>query len=83
MLDCGISNLDASAVTRLIRSGKLGINHTAIIILLAHRSDRTFVFEARDGGVTERVVKPFASFVLMTRLVNTLERPRPFIISDC
>jgi DNA-binding response OmpR family regulator len=82
LLDSGIPNLDAVAVTRFIRSGKLGINRTAIIILLAHRSDMTFVYEAREAGVTELVVKPFSSSVLMTRLVGALEKPRPFITSD-
>lgn len=82
LLDSGISNLDAIAVTRFIRSGRLGINRTAIIILLAHRSDKTFVYEAREAGVTELVVKPFSSSVLMTRLVNALEKPRAFISSD-
>jgi DNA-binding response OmpR family regulator len=82
LLDSGIPNLDAVAVTRFIRSGKLGINRTAIIILLAHRSDMTFVYEAREAGVTEFVAKPFSSSVLMTRLVNALKKPRAFITSE-
>ncbi|MFN9613870.1 MAG: hypothetical protein ACK569_15455, partial [Hyphomonadaceae bacterium] len=53
-----------------------------IIILLAHRSDMTFVYEAREAGVTEFVAKPFSSSVLMTRLVNALKKPRAFITSE-
>jgi DNA-binding response OmpR family regulator len=83
LLDSGISNLDAIAVTRLIRPGKLGINRTAIIILIAHRIDRTFIFEAHEAGVTELVVQSFSRPVLMTQLVNSLERRRPFISSEC
>ncbi|OYU77864.1 MAG: hypothetical protein CFE32_04055 [Alphaproteobacteria bacterium PA3] len=82
LLDSSIPNLDAIAVTRFIRSGKLGVNRAAVIILLAHRSDMTFVYEAREAGVTEIIAKPFSSAVLMARLVNALEKPRPFITSD-
>lgn len=82
LLDSGMPNLDAVAVTRFIRSGKLGINRTSVIILLAHRSDMTFVYEAREAGVTEFVAKPFSSAVLMARLVTALEKPRPFISSE-
>jgi len=82
LLDSGIANLDAIAVTRFIRSGKLGLNRTAAIILMAHRSDMTFVYEAREAGVTEFVAKPFSCAVLMTRLIAALEKPRPFITSE-
>ena len=43
LLDSSIPNLDAIAVTRFIRSGKLGVNRASVIILLSHRSDLTFV----------------------------------------
>ncbi len=82
LLDSGMANLDAISVTRFIRSGKLGINRKSVIILLAHRSDMTFVYEAREAGVTELVAKPFSSAVLMARLINGLEKPRPFISSE-
>ena len=82
LLDSSIPNLDAIAVTRFIRSGKLGVNPEVVIILLSHRSDMTFIYEAREAGVTEIVAKPFSSAALMARLTNALEKPRPFIISD-
>ncbi len=82
LLDSSIPNLDAIAVTRFIRSGKLGRNREAVIILLSHRSDMTFVYEAREAGVTEIVAKPFSSAALMARVTNALEKPRPFITSE-
>jgi len=82
LLDSSIPNLDAIAVTRFIRSGKLGVNRAAVIILLSHRSDLTFVYEAREAGVTEIVAKPFSSAALMARLTNSLDKPRPFITSE-
>jgi DNA-binding response OmpR family regulator len=81
LLDSSIPNLDAIAVTRFIRSGKLGVNPAVVIILLSHRSDMTFIYEAREAGVTEIVAKPFSSAALMARLSNALEKPRPFISS--
>jgi two-component system chemotaxis response regulator CheY len=82
LLDSSIPNLDAIVVTRFIRSGKLGVNPAVVIILLSHRSDMTFIYEAREAGVTEIVAKPFSSAALMARLTNALEKPRPFITSD-
>jgi DNA-binding response OmpR family regulator len=82
LLDSSIPNLDAIAVTRFIRSGKLGVNRAAVIILLSHRSDLTFVYESREAGVTEIIAKPFSSAALMARISNALEKPRPFISSE-
>jgi len=82
LLDSSIPNLDAIAVTRFIHSGKLGVNRASVIILLSHRSDLTFVYEAREAGVTEIVAKPFSSAALMARISNALEKPRPFISSE-
>jgi DNA-binding response OmpR family regulator len=53
-----------------------------VIILLSHRSDLTFVYEAREAGVTEIIAKPFSSAALMARISNALEKPRPFISSE-
>jgi len=82
LLDSSIPNLDAIAVTRFIRSGKLGVNRASVIILLSHRSDLTFVYESREAGVTEIIAKPFSSAALMARISNALEKPRPFISSE-
>lgn len=79
LLDSGMANLDPLAVTRFIRAGKLGLSRNAAIILLAQRSEVTFVVEARAAGVTEFIAKPFSTAVLMKRLINALEKPRPVI----
>lgn len=79
LLDSAIANLDAIAVTHLIRSGRLGINRNAAIILLAHKSDMPYVFEAREAGVTDFIAKPFSSAALITRLLSVLEKPQQFI----
>lgn len=82
LLDSSIPNLDAIAVTRFIRSGKLGVNPAVVIILLSHRSDMTFIYEAREAGVGEIVAKPLSSAVLMARLTSSLDKPRPFITPE-
>lgn len=82
LLDSGMANLDPVAVTRLIRAGKLGLNRHAAIILLAQRSEVTFVFEAREAGVTEFIAKPFSTAVLMKRLLNAIEKPRTLLESE-
>lgn len=82
LLDSGIPNLDALAITRFIRAGRLGANRTSGIMLLSLRSDLPYVFEAREAGVTEFIAKPFSTASLMTRLVSMLEKPRPFVTTD-
>ncbi len=45
-------------------------------------SERRRVFQARDSGVTEFLVKPFNARDLYRRISQIIERPRQFVRSE-
>ncbi len=49
------------------------------IIMLTGYADKPRVFEARDAGVTELIVKPLTAQALFDRVNAVIYRPRPFI----
>ncbi len=58
------------------------VNHTMPIVMLTAESDDVGVMEARDGGVSEFLAKPFSVEGLYYRLVSAIARPRAFISSE-
>jgi DNA-binding response OmpR family regulator len=50
------------------------------IIMVTGRAERADVIEARDVGITEFLAKPFSVEDLRKRIIEVVERPRPFII---
>lgn len=69
-------------MTKKIRSDDQSINPYVPVILMTGFSEKKRVFEARDAGVTEFLVKPFNARDLYRRLVQIIERPRQFVRSD-
>ncbi len=71
--------VDGIAFTRKVRNDKDSPNPYVPLILMTGFSERRRVFEARDAGVTEFLVKPFNARDLYKRLVQIIERPRQFV----
>lgn len=51
------------------------------IILLTGKGDVKTIRKARDGGMTEFLVKPFRVDTLCDRIVSVVEKPRKFVVS--
>lgn len=49
------------------------------IIMVTASTTHAVIFEARDAGVNEIVVKPLAPQALLSRIVAVIERPRRFV----
>ena len=47
--------------------------------MVTGHTERARVEAARDAGVTEFLAKPITTQNLLTRLIEVVERPRPFI----
>ena len=47
--------------------------------MMTGHSARSRVYEARDAGVTEFVVKPVNARTLLDRIMAVIYRPRPFV----
>jgi len=73
---------DGISMTRRIRNDALSPNHFVPVILMTGFSEKKRVFQARDSGVTEFLVKPFTARDLYKRISQIIERPRQFIRSE-
>lgn len=79
ILDWQMAPMDGLALTKLIRKHPDSPNTFVPIIMVTGFRERHHVFEARDAGVTEYVVKPVAPKSLFSRIEAVIERPRRFV----
>lgn len=52
------------------------------IIMITGNAEISQVIEARDVGVNDYIVKPFTVRDLCNKIINLIENPRPFVLSD-
>lgn len=71
--------MDGISFTRRVRADETGPNQFVPIVLMTGFSEKRRVFQARDAGVTEFLVKPFNARDLYKRIVQVIERPRQFV----
>ncbi len=74
--------MDGISFTRRVRGDEQGPNPYVPIVLMTGFSEKRRVFQARDAGVTEFLVKPFNARDLYKRMVQVIERPRQFVKAD-
>lgn len=66
-------------MAHLIRHDRASPEPTVPIILMTSLDEKQRVMQARDEGVSEFLQKPFTAHELYKRLLQVLERPRPFV----
>lgn len=81
IVDFKMSPLDGVQFTQLVRNSADSVDPFLPIIMLTGFAERNRVFEARDAGVTEIVVKPVTARSLLDRINMVIYKPRPFIRS--
>lgn len=81
VVDFKMSPLDGVQFTQLVRNSPDSVDPFLPIIMLTGFAERHRVFEARDAGVTEIVVKPVTARSLLDRINIVIFKPRPFIRS--
>jgi len=79
LTDLSMKPVDGIQFTRKVRLSKDSPNPYIPIIMVTGHTERARVEAARDVGVTEFIAKPITTQSLLTRLVEVVERPRPFI----
>ncbi len=67
-------------LTSYLRRSLDSPNRMMPIIMLTNKNDRKYISEARDAGVSEFLIKPFAAKTLMERVHAVVEDPRCMII---
>lgn len=81
IVDFKMAPLDGVQFTQLVRNSPDSVDPFLPIIMLTGFAERHRVFEARDAGVTEVVVKPVTARSLLDRINTVIYHPRPFIRS--
>ncbi|HIJ39228.1 MAG TPA: response regulator [Rhodospirillaceae bacterium] len=74
-----MSPMDGLQLTQYIRKSESSPNRFLPIIMMTGFAERQKVFQARDKGVTEFLVKPLSASSLFSRIQTIVEKPRPFV----
>jgi len=82
IVDFHMTPVDGVEFTQLVRNAPDSANPKLPIIMLTGYADRTRVFEARDAGVTEFIVKPVTARAVFDRINSVIYKPRSFIRTD-
>lgn len=82
IVDFKMFPLDGVEFTRLVRNSPDSANPYLPIIMMTGHSEKARIFEARDAGVTEFVVKPITAKAILDRIQAVIFHPRPFVKTD-
>ena len=82
IVDFNMFPLDGVEFTRLVRNSPDTANPYLPIIMMTGHSEKSRVYEARDAGVTEFVVKPITAKAVLDRIQAVIFHPRPFVKTD-
>jgi CheY-like chemotaxis protein len=79
LTDLSMKPVDGIAFTREVRLSHDSPNAYVPIIMITGHTERLKVEAARDAGVTEFLAKPITAQGLFLRIVEIIERPRPYV----
>jgi CheY-like chemotaxis protein len=82
IVDFNMFPLDGVEFTRLVRNSPDSANPYLPIIMMTGHSEKSRVYEARDAGVTEFVVKPITAKAVFDRIQAVIMRPRAFVKTE-
>jgi two-component system, chemotaxis family, chemotaxis protein CheY len=79
LADLSMPVMDGIAFTRQVRTSPETPNPYVPIIMVTGHTERRRVEAARDAGITEFLAKPMTVQKLLQRVLEIVERPRPFV----
>lgn len=79
ILDWQMSGMTGLEFVRLLRNSPRSPNPFVPVIMLTGHTHIDHVRQARDAGVNEFLAKPVAVKAIISRLINVIENPRPYI----
>jgi two-component system, chemotaxis family, chemotaxis protein CheY len=82
IVDFNMFPLDGVEFTRLVRNSPDSVDPYLPIIMMTGHSEKSRVYEARDAGVTEFVVKPITARTVLSRIQSVIFKPRPYVKTD-
>lgn len=82
IVDLNMFPMDGMEFTRRVRTDPASPNVYLPIIMMTGAAEPRRVYEARDAGVTEFMVKPISAKAILDRLNAAIFRPRPFVKTE-
>lgn len=79
-VDFEMPTLNGVEFTHAVRAQTAPLRYLPIVMLTGHSFGPT-VFQARDAGINEFLVKPVTARSILNRLEAVIYRPRPFVVS--
>jgi CheY-like chemotaxis protein len=79
LTDLMMAPMDGIAFVHELRNSPQSPNPFLPVIMVSGHTERARILAARDAGVTEFVAKPITAKNLFLRIVEIIERPRPFV----
>lgn len=79
IIDWSMPVYDGIEFVKHIRTDPMSPNPYLPVIMVTGHTERRLILQARDAGVTEFLAKPITANGLISRLIEIVERPRPFI----
>lgn len=76
-----MTSVDGNLFLRWIRTGDQVPDRFVPFIMVSGAADRDVVEQARDTGVTEFLAKPFSANSVAERLMQVINKPRPFVLA--
>ena len=82
IVDYQMAPVDGVQFTYLVRNAPDSTDPYLPIIMATAYADKKRVYEARDAGVTEIIVKPITPRAVIDRLNYVIFKPRPFVRAE-
>jgi len=81
LVDCRMDNQDGIEFIRRVRKEPGSPNPSVPIVVMTGFTNKQRLFNARDAGITEFLIKPFTVQTLVERLTYIIEKPRDFVLA--
>jgi two-component system chemotaxis response regulator CheY len=82
IVDFQMAPVDGVEFTNLVRNSADSANPYLPIIMMTGHAEKARVFEARDAGVTEFLVKPVTARSVVDRINAVIYKVRPFVKTE-
>jgi len=79
LVDYSMTPIDGVEFTKMVRLSSDTSNPYLPVVMITGHSERSRVFDARDAGVNEFVVKPLTARSMLGRMQTVVMHPRPYI----
>ncbi|WP_460019793.1 response regulator [Magnetospira thiophila] len=80
--DLVMAPINGMLLLRWLRSAKESPNRFMPTIMVSGAADRQYVQSCRDLGVTEFLAKPFSVESVYKKILEVIDRPRPFVMTQ-